>query len=153
MIKVIKFKKEHANDLGKLISTNVRTLLPRFYNKKVIDFLSGSMNSEYIVKKSETRNFYVAIENDKCVGIAGLEKNQIRTFYVDVNWLKTGIGRKLMKKVEAISRKENYESIKVRSSLYAVGFYEKMGFKRIKKIYRKFGNGLILEEVLMIKRI
>lgn len=153
MIKIIKFKKEHAKPLAHLINQNVKTLLPKFYNRKVINFLCKSMDDNYLVKSSEKRDLFVALDGKKFVGIAGLEKNEVRSVYVHVNMQRKGIGKKLMRKIENSAKKKGYKKIIVRSSLYSVNFYNNLGYKKIRKVFRKFDNSIVLDEVLMNKLI
>ncbi len=55
---------------------------------------------------------------------------KIINLYVSGSYHKRGIGRKLVNKFESIAKKEGAKEIKIKASLYAVPFYEKMGYRK-----------------------
>ena len=86
------------------------------------------------------------------MGVNGLQRNEVRTFYVNSTYHGKGVGRKLMENVEKIAKKRGIKKLIVKSSLYAVGFYEKMGFKKVKRIITKIGK-VKFPEIVMEKKI
>lgn len=74
--------------------------------------------------------FYVAEENNKIKGYINGRKNKIGNLFVLGAEHKKGIGRKLVELFEKESKKQNSYEIKIRSSIYAIPFYEKMGYKK-----------------------
>ena len=74
----------------------------------------------------------VAKDNSKIIGmIAFRDNSHISMLFADKNYHKQGIASKLIKIVKFNCRENNEElqSITVNSSLYAVGFYHKLGFE------------------------
>lgn len=75
--------------------------------------------------------FYVA-EDDKTglLGYIAGNKNRIVNLFVEQNDHKKGIGKKLVELFEKEAKKQGAKEIRLRSSLFAVRFYEKMGYKK-----------------------
>ena len=85
----------------------------------------------------------VAEDNGKIIGILRGFDNKIVSLFVDKKYHKKGVGKKLYNKAEKVIKK-NHKIIKIKSSLYAVPFYKKLGFKNttgirsLKKLPIKF---------------
>lgn len=71
-----------------------------------------------------------AYSNEKLVGIIRGKNNRIINLFVDGNFHSQGIGKKLVSSFERQAKKEKSEFIKVRSSLYAINFYSRLGYKK-----------------------
>ena len=120
-IKVIK------EDLTEALSLVWRVFLKYeapFYSKEGIDTFHNFINDKV---KMNSLIFYGMYEEDKIVGVIATRNNgnHIALFFVDGNYHKKGIGKKLFQKVV-----ENATSniITVNSSVYAIDVYHKLGF-------------------------
>jgi len=151
-MKIRKFRKQDAKKTYYLIKKAHLINLKSFYPKKIIDFFCRRNTPSKIIEKSKEIDLFVAVENNKILGINGLKQNQVRKFYVNPRYQKKGVGKKLMKNVENIARKRKINKLIVHSSLYADGFYKKMGFKRIKRITTN-KNNIKFDEILMEKKL
>ena len=69
------------------------------------------------------------------VGICGYDKQQIHTWFVDINFHKRGIGKKLLEKVLKEAKTERLQSIATWSTIYAENFYHSFGFNKVKEIF------------------
>jgi N-acetylglutamate synthase-like GNAT family acetyltransferase len=76
------------------------------------------------------RLFYVAIfeEENRVVGVAGLDINEIRLLCVLPDKQRAGIGRALIDHIKAMAPGVLFSDIFVYSSLQAAGFYKACGF-------------------------
>jgi len=71
----------------------------------------------------------VAEDNGKIIGILrGVDDGPV-SLYINKNYHHKGIATKLYNKAENYYRNKNHKIIKIKSSLYAVPFYQKLGFK------------------------
>lgn len=80
---------------------------------------------------NENYKMYVAKKENEIIGmIAFRDNSHIALLFVDKEYHKKGIARKLFEKVKkyCIENNKNLEIITVNSSPYGVGFYEKVGF-------------------------
>ena len=85
---------------------------------------------EKLYKKLHKPVAYVVTDNDKIVGIIRGTPDRINSLFVDGKYQKQGIGKKLVEFFVRVAKKQNVQFIKVRSSVFAVSFYEAMGFKK-----------------------
>ncbi|MBU2616922.1 MAG: GNAT family N-acetyltransferase [Nanoarchaeota archaeon] len=81
-----------------------------------------------VFKISDKSIFYVAEKNNKILGYINGKRNKIVNLFVLGEMHKKGIGRKLINLFENESRKQKSNEIKIASSIYAVPFYQKMGY-------------------------
>lgn len=87
-------------------------------------------------KLAQNMKMLVVKDGEKIIGmIAFRDYKHICMLFVDKNYHKQGIGRKLVNKVIDYCKFNNVEleSITVNSSPYAIEFYHKIGFKDIDK--------------------
>lgn len=74
--------------------------------------------------------FYIAVyeSEDRILGIAGIDMNEIRLLYVSPESQRRGIGRMLWDHIRPMAPGALFPDIFVYSSLQAVGFYKTCGF-------------------------
>lgn len=123
------FKKFNGNDYFE------KDAIARYYtNLKTTD--------EELLKKfkiSEKTIFYIAEDNARICGYIKGNKEKIGNLFVLGAYHGKGIGRKLVELFEKEAKRQNSLLIKIASSIYAVPFYEKMGYKKTTGI-RNFGG-------------
>jgi GNAT superfamily N-acetyltransferase len=76
-----------------------------------------------------TKIFFVAVENKRIIGMVRGKKGKLVNLFVDGKYHEKGIGKKLMKKFEEKGYDER-NAINIKASIFAVPFYEKLGFKK-----------------------
>ena len=151
-MKIRKFQKKDAKKVSNLIIKNQCEILSKYYPKKVIDFFCRRRTPAGILEASKKRDYYVAVEGDKILGINGLKDNKVKTMFVDPRYLEKGVGKKLIKNLENIAKKRKIKKLIVHSTPYAERFYKKCGFKKIKKIVSSSKN-IKWPEIIMEKRL
>ena len=137
MIKLRKFRKEDTRVVALLAMNTYK----QFNNK---EFIKKSAVQEYLNDYDPKKNtdqqlykkflrtpiFYVAIENNKIIGMIRGRSERISNLFVEGIQHKKGVGRLLVNKFESEAKKQKSEEIKIRASLYATPFYQKMGYKK-----------------------
>ncbi len=78
--------------------------------------------------------FYVVIDCNRIIGIIRGRADKIVNLFIDGRYHKKGIGRLLINNFEKEAKRQKSKEIKTRSSIYAVSFYEKMGYKKTTEI-------------------
>ncbi|MBW2981995.1 GNAT family N-acetyltransferase [Candidatus Woesearchaeota archaeon] len=151
-MKIRKFRKQDAKKVEYLIKQAQLITLKGFYPKKILDFFCKRNTVSKIIEKSKEIDLFVGVEDDKILGISGLKENQVRKFYVNPRYQGKGVGRKLMDNLEKIAKKRKIKKLISHSTLYAEGFYKKLGFKRIKRITTN-KNNIKFDEIVMEKRL
>ena len=86
------------------------------------------------MKKNKGMSYYVAVENDKILGIGGFGKdNHVHTLFVDVRYHGKGVGTQLVsrfcREVDACSSPAYLETDTDKN----VRFYERFGFAVVKE--------------------
>jgi len=85
----------------------------------------------------------IAVERGELTGVLTLfEGNLVKYFFVHPQFHRKGTARALWQQVAPMLRSE----MSVRSSLFAVPFYEKLGFKRVGEV--KFFNGVSFQTMM-----
>ncbi|MGI9504397.1 MAG: GNAT family N-acetyltransferase [Geminicoccaceae bacterium] len=102
--------------------------------------------------------FFVAEREGVLVGVAGWSADSRE---VDCAWPRyvfvapeaggLGVGRQLMAAVERSAREAGRTRLQLWASLNAVGFYETLGYRKIKPARWPIGGGIEMEHTLMEK--
>jgi len=144
-----KFKKEDAVEASLIIKECFEKLDIGKHTDRGIQLQIEGNSPENLIKRSEDIKYFVAIENDKVIGICGYDEEKVHTLFVEIKYHKFGIGRKLLNKVLHEAKNEGLKSIKTWSTIYAENFYKSFGFKKIKDIYLPEGT----KDVVLIEMI
>ena len=106
--------------------------------------LGGKRGSE--VDNLENESFHLAIKNNNNK-IFGVGRNhfinrisQIRYMAIKREYSHRGYGSKLIKELENIANQNKIHKIFLNSRVNAVYFYEKNGYKKIKRVNPSFGK-------------
>ncbi|MBL7148144.1 MAG: GNAT family N-acetyltransferase [Nanoarchaeota archaeon] len=144
-MKVRKFRKEDARKLYFLIRKNLLEVNIKDYPKKIIQNLVEEHKPKKLIKQSRKRDMYVLTHNNLVLGTASIENDGIFTVFVHLEYHGKGIGKRVMNYVENIMRKRAIKKVKVPSSITALGFYKKFGYRKVKKVNdKKFGKYIIM---------
>ncbi|MCT4687018.1 GNAT family N-acetyltransferase [Vallitalea sp.] len=107
---------------------------------KTLDYFDPTKNTkqQLLDKFSKKPIFYVA-EEDEIVGMICGMANRISSLFVDGTQHRSGIGKKLLERFEIEAKEYNSNYISIEASLYAVAFYQKMGFNKTTGICNHMG--------------
>ena len=97
---------------------------PDYTQEGMDEFYKSIHDTEYL----EMLTIYAAYKADKMIGVVATRSNgnHIALFFVDGNYHRQGIGKKLF---EVVLKQNNSGYITVNSSPYAVPIYHKLGFQ------------------------
>lgn len=109
------------------------------YTDKQIETLNKLNPPEKILEKMKKRDLFCLIENEKILGVVGLEGNKIGGLFVKHNYTGRGVGKKLLEFIENHAREKGIVKIEFDSTEYAKDFYLKAGYTCIKKKVGKLG--------------
>lgn len=87
---------------------------------------------EKVLTLAEERICLIAQIGVQIVGTVALENSELCTFFVHPDFQRNGVGTHLIKAIETIAAKNKIKTIKCGSSLSAISFYEKMGYRKNK---------------------
>jgi GNAT superfamily N-acetyltransferase len=148
-MKIRKFQDKDARKLSYLIRRALNEVNIKDYPKSVVARLSKYNAPSKLIEGSRRRDIYVIVDDDRIRGTASLENNNVFSVFVDPTYHGKGMGQRLMKYVERAAKKRGIDRLRLNSSLTALGFYEKLGYKKIKEVFNKSaGHQIIMEKKL-----
>ncbi|MCL4299401.1 MAG: GNAT family N-acetyltransferase [Anaerolineae bacterium] len=151
-MEVRNFEPEDAEELSQLIVQNLQQVLIKDYSNEAIEALMPFFTPEKLIEDSKQQFMLVGLLDDELVGIAALDDDRVRNVFVDVARHRRGIGRKLMTVIEAFAQAQHLKKIYLMAALSACGFYEKLGYKIVKRFEHDL-NGIAIPEIQMEKAL
>ncbi len=131
---------------------NLRQVLIQDYPNEAIEALMPFFTPEKIIEGSKHQFTVVGTLGNDLVGMASLDNDRVRNVFVDVARHRRGIGKKLMVAIEAYAQEQHLKKIYLMSGISAYGFYEKLGYKIVKRFDRDL-NGIPIPEIQMEKAL
>jgi GNAT superfamily N-acetyltransferase len=133
------YEESDAESVGKLIAEtysafNLTFVPPEELGKFLGPFRyadSGDpAHREAIARTIRSAMVYVAEDEGEIVGVLRGRKERLGSLFVRGDHHRQGIGRRLVERFEAESRRQETAVIRVAATEYAVPFYLAMGYKR-----------------------
>ncbi len=138
-----------------LIRTN-RVSFGKIYPSMLIEEFCKKYNLDNFTEKAKDTDYFVAVDSDSekhaILGLIGLKRNELRTFFVDPNFQGQGIGRKLYNHLEKIARDRGIEELELQGSPLGEEVYKKFGFKKVKTIHKEKA-GVTYSDAHMVKKL
>jgi GNAT superfamily N-acetyltransferase len=126
----MKIRLAKSEDFPELIDLQTRSLtqLSKPHYSSLESVMIADHQAQARQQANETR--FVAEVQGQIVGFAALLNMQpmIGAIYVDPEWIRQGVGSKLLEAVEAEAKERHIRVLSVMSSLMAVPFYESQGY-------------------------
>lgn len=125
-------KSSDAIELVRLHRDTIRKVNSKDYTAKEIEAWANN----YTIKKfrNEKNIRFVAIDKNKLLGSAAFDKKGYFGLYVHKDYIGKGIGSKLLRKIEETAYKKGIRKFNPIVVITAKKFYEKHGYKTIKRI-------------------
>jgi N-acetylglutamate synthase-like GNAT family acetyltransferase len=134
-----RFKKEDAKRCAEIINECHKSM-PELKGKE-LKFLLEKYTPEFLYEEFPKEYVVVYEENKEIFGLGALiNENELRWFYVDPEKQGRGIGRKILAHLESKAKKGGFKKIFLKSYYGSKTFYEKFGYKIIRKNASKFGD-------------
>ena len=156
MIQLRRFRNEDTREVASLMHKTFKRYNSKDYFKKssvkeFIDYFDPEKNPlpRLIRRFRNTPIFFVAEQEGMIVGTIKGKPIRIFSLYVEDKCQGQGIGRLLVNRFESEARKRGSKAISVRAALYAVQFYEKMGFRKTAEVRGYYG----MKQQPMIKEL
>ena len=138
-MEIRQYQEDDAIAVGRLIAETYRTYNLSHADPEEQDRLLGpfrhadSKDTEYreaIRSVIRSPMLYVAEDGTGIVGILRGRNNVLASLFVHGNRHRQGIGRRLAERFERDSRQRGIEWIRVAATIFAVPFYESLGYKK-----------------------
>lgn len=151
-MRIRKGKLQDAKELSVLRKATIRSTNKHDYTPAQIARWSKRWNTKDFVKIHDQLLLFVAVEEGKIIGYAELMKDtpaEMGGLYVHKDFVRTGVGTKLMKKIHGAVQTMGVHRFSLTSSITAKDFYEKLGYRVIAlKKNRQTGNEYLMEILL-----
>lgn len=119
-ILIRKFRPEDAKAIAKIISNCM------------LEENNGDNNAEvtlkYVLKLSNERKMYVAINDNVIVGTASIEHDTISNIFIDAQYNNQRIEEALISLMEEIAANNGFRLIRLEASIGAEKLYERLGY-------------------------
>ena len=133
MMTIRKFKLSDAVSLARLHRGTIRSINKKDYSSSEIAVWSGRTSAKRFRNLGKLNDRFVALEKRKIVGFGDYKDDEVMGLYIHKKHTGKGIGTKLLKKIEREVYANGKRTLKCISTTTARLFYEKNGFKVIKK--------------------
>ena len=133
------YRKEDVSEVGRLIATTYRAYNLSHACPEEQDRLLGPFrhafsddpkHQEAIRSVVWSPMLYVAEADKQIVGVLRGRANVLASLFVHGDHHGQGIGRKLVERFERDLRKQGIEWIRVAATMFAVPFYQALGYKK-----------------------
>ncbi|UCF96626.1 MAG: GNAT family N-acetyltransferase [Spirochaetaceae bacterium] len=119
------------------------------YDLEIIGNLTNSFSPQQLRVLARRRKIFIYEDQGAVFGTIGLEDGRVYNFFVSPDKQGSGVGSKLLDFVENQARIEGRRTITVDSSLTAVSFYRKKGYRRVgEQVNKSFGRTVTMEKRL-----
>ena len=120
------------------------------YDLETIGNLLSAFSPPQLRSLARKRRIYLYEEGGVVLGTIGLEGCRVYNLFVAPDRQGSGVGGELLDFVEQRARLEGCDTITLDSSLTAVSFYERKGYRRTgEQASRSFGRTVTMEKRLL----
>jgi putative acetyltransferase len=148
---------EDAIQMHNVHIRSVRQLCSLDYTKEQIEAWVGHLNPEerrqYIMNGALNEVLFVAeSESNLIIGFSAFDKDgDINAVYVHPDYVRLGVGKKLLDAVEKEAVAYNYTKLEISASITAIPFYKAHGYKFLKYSSHALRSGVEIPCALMEK--
>lgn len=119
------------------------------YDLEIIENLIDAFSPDQLRALAGKRRIYIYEEDGVLLGTIGLEDGKLCNFFVSPDRQGSGVGGELLDYVEKKARAEGRQKLAVDSSLTAVTFYRRKGYRQTgEQKNRSFGRTVTMEKIL-----
>ena len=155
MFTIRKATQEDKEPIWRIHLKAIRETCSSHYSQEVIRIWAERLQPEKYAEAIRTSEFFVAEEHGAVVGFGELDRagGEIQGLYVSPDVASRGVGQKLLHLLEERALAFGLESLHLTSSLNAVSFYERAGFKSLGEMTKTLSPGVERASVRMFKKL
>ncbi|MDB9375866.1 GNAT family N-acetyltransferase [Nodularia sphaerocarpa] len=132
----------------------IKALPTTFYTRKQLlawrNYLDKP-DGKNILHQMQAEIFWVAVKNDQITGFASFIVDELIALYVHPYYQGNGIGRALVTHFCQEAADLGIDKVITTASLYAEGFYFRLGFTAIKRAPHQLRTGIVVPVTKMSK--
>jgi GNAT superfamily N-acetyltransferase len=141
---------DDAEGISRVIVSALRESNAGDYPRDVIERLAQIFSPTAVLDMMGRRKVFVATSGQRIVGTASLDGRVVHAVFVAPDVQRRGVGRLLMAEVERTARSAAMVTLVVQSSVTAVPFYARLGFKIVRDHYYGEEHTVIMEQPLTV---
>ena len=135
MITIREFNQKDAHTTARMVRLTLQTCNAAYYPKRVMRYLMSEYSEKKLIDNMGDKVIFVASFGTKIVGTARISKDGwIRGLFVHPNYQGKSIGTKLVHTMAKTIENQGFDALRCHSAINAIGFYKKLGFKKVKKV-------------------
>lgn len=126
--------KATSNDISRifaLVQNTIKTVYPKYYPKKVVEFFCKLHNKENIIADIENGYVYILLYDNRLIGTGTHKGNHITSVFVLPEYQRQGHGGYIMRQLEKEIEMTD-TAVYLDASLAACILYEHRGYKTVK---------------------
>ena len=140
-MQIRRFRNSDAVELASMHRGTIRVINKKDYTKQQIKvWATASAKRWKDNAKAKNSTIFVALNKNKLIGFIQLKGSEVNALYVHKNYIGREVGKRLLKKLEETAYKKSIRKLICISTITAKDFYNKQGYKTIKKTKYKIGN-------------
>jgi N-acetylglutamate synthase-like GNAT family acetyltransferase len=145
------FTEEDSLEISNIIRRCFKEINSKYYPKSVIKFMSDLYTPQSIIERATKEQFFVYVDSNQVLGSGSINiaEKYIGTVFINPDFHRKKIGKQIMARIEKYSLEKKVKEVYVDSSLNAIDFYKKLGYKKIKMIHDpNFGTSCRMKKKL-----
>lgn len=148
VMEIRSFRPGDAPEISDVIGRCLREVNSRDYPESVITLMCEHFTAGRIAELAGERQMFVAVEDGTVVGTVSRDGNKVFTMFVRPGTIGRGVGRQLMRHIEALAAAEGHAYMETGASISAHGFYQRLGYLDVRTSETDFGLNYILRKPL-----
>jgi len=124
-------RRDDAISIHEIHTRSVTALCADVYSTEIIDTWLKNRTAEGYYKAIDRGCMYVALADDAVVGFVNVVPGEIWALFVDAPYAGRGVGAQMLEYALSVARREHAGPVKVVSTLNAVPFYTRHGFRLV----------------------
>jgi putative acetyltransferase len=133
-MQIIKYEEKYKKEIPELFNNTIhKTCNEDYTNEQLKAWANLDIDYKTWEERLDKTKPYLAIKDKKLVGFVEFYDDYIDCFYVHFEYQGKGVGKMLLNHVLKLAKKNKIKKLKVDASITAKLFFEKFGFKELKK--------------------
>ena len=148
MIHYQRYTSQYFQEVRSLITNTIATLNRKDYTLSTLEIMISWQNEKRLKEKFSNGTYFLALSDEKVVGIGGLVGNEVCTMFVAPDFNGKGIGKEILKMIESQAKSDKLQKLILSSTLTAEKFYNSCGFSTTTRTIHKLdGNDFEVYEM------
>ncbi len=139
-MRIRRFRDSDAVQLARLHRSTIRNVNSKDYPQHHIRVWASRVSAHKFRTSASDHERFVALEKGKIIGFAEYKNNDLMGLYIHKDYTGTGVGKKLLQRLEADAYNHGIRTLNCSSTITAHRFYEKNGYTTIKKAMFTMGR-------------